>query len=149
MSSQERTRCSLWRQGRFPGGSDPKQRLRIRAAQCMGRWGERWRERGTGAKRAEGKNTWSRQRDQHRCLENIDRTENRPGAAPPWPWPASVAALSAGSLRVHRGSTSRDLGRERPGAGYVTRNWPHTPEMPVLPLRRALGLVLFHWRAAW
>lgn len=27
------------------------QRLRIRAAQCMGSWGERWRERGTEKER--------------------------------------------------------------------------------------------------
>lgn len=118
VSSRERTGCSLWRPGRFPGGSDPKQRPRIRAAQRMGSWGERWRERGTEEEREQrvrtrgldrGINTdaWRTQNGEHWGLLSLPRTPA---------WPGSFPALSAGSPRVHRGSTGRDLGRGEAGS---------------------------------
>lgn len=117
VSSRERTGCSLWRQGRFPGGSDPKQRPRIRAAQGMGSWGERWRERGTEEEREQRVRT----RGLHRGIntdawrrQNGEQTGGCSPAGPGLPQSRHSALVLRGSTE---GAQAGTWAGERPGAG--------------------------------
>lgn len=72
-------------------------------------------ERDRGGERAEGKNTWSRQRDQHRCLENIEQRTDRGllSAGPGLPQSRHSALVFRGSSEGAQAGTWAGRGQEQ------------------------------------